>query len=109
MVARLKRRFGMVKDIASTIKNTWLPWDGKWRLLVFDIPEKHRCERRLLRFELYTSGFRRLQKSVWLTPYRVDGAFVDRLNSIGKLGGNIEFMVIESLSNAAKYKKLFGL
>jgi len=85
------------------------PWDKKWRILVFDIPEKRKRERRLLRYELSALGFKKMQKSVWLTPFAPDTSFVDRLNAIGKLGGNVEFLVAESISNVEKYKKLFGV
>lgn len=45
-------------------------WDGKWRLLIFDIPEKFHRERRALRIKLDELGFYPLQKSVWLYPYK---------------------------------------
>ena len=44
-------------------------WDGKWRLIIFDIPEKFHRERRALRIKLDELGFYPLQKSVWLYPY----------------------------------------
>lgn len=43
------------------------PWDGKWRLIIWDIPEKRRIARDLLRYKLKVLGFNRLQKSVWAT------------------------------------------
>lgn len=42
-------------------------WDGKWRLAIFDIPEKHRKARNVLRSRLKTWGFVQWQKSVWAT------------------------------------------
>lgn len=44
-------------------------WDGKWRLVIFDVPEKRRRDRDLLRRTLRQLGFYRLQQSVWLYPY----------------------------------------
>ncbi len=44
------------------------PWDGFWRLVLFDIPNGHDAERiRLYRF-LRDKGYGPLQKSVWITP-----------------------------------------
>lgn len=40
-------------------------WDGKWRLVIWDIPEKRRVVRDILRFKLKQLGFTRWQKSVW--------------------------------------------
>lgn len=42
-------------------------WDGKWRIVIFDIPEKHRKVRNTLRGQLKRWGFIQLQKSVWVT------------------------------------------
>lgn len=41
-------------------------WDGKWRLIMFDIPEKRRDERHWLRFQLLIWDYRPLQKSVFI-------------------------------------------
>ena len=43
-------------------------WDGKWRLITFDVPIKYRKERDLLRSLLREFGFYQLQKSVWVCP-----------------------------------------
>lgn len=45
------------------------PWDGKWRIVFFDIPEKHRRARDALREKLKEIGFRELQQSVFIQPY----------------------------------------
>lgn len=44
-------------------------WDGRWRVLVFDVPEKKRRERDVLRAMLRRLGFRYLQRSVWVYPF----------------------------------------
>lgn len=40
-------------------------WDGKWRLVIWDIPEKRRTVRNILRNKLKQLGFQQFQKSVW--------------------------------------------
>lgn len=40
-------------------------WDGKWRIVIFDIPEKHRKLRQILRGKLKEWEFEKWQKSVW--------------------------------------------
>lgn len=45
--------------------------DGKWQMLIFDIPEKKRRLRDLLRENLNILGFKMLQQSVWVCPYDV--------------------------------------
>jgi phenylacetic acid degradation operon negative regulatory protein len=43
-------------------------WDGKWRMVVFDLPEKQRGLRNELRKQLRTARFGGLQGSVWISP-----------------------------------------
>ncbi|MBM3209394.1 CRISPR-associated endonuclease Cas2 [Candidatus Shapirobacteria bacterium] len=45
------------------------PWDGKIYLVTYDIPEKRRKDRNLLRDYLKRVGCGMLQASVWITPY----------------------------------------
>lgn len=44
-------------------------WDGKWRLVIFDIPEQFAKARGALRAKLEDLGFLRLQKSVFVYPH----------------------------------------
>jgi phenylacetic acid degradation operon negative regulatory protein len=43
-------------------------WDGRWRLVLFDVPESCRLARDKLRIQLHHRGFGCLQNSVWITP-----------------------------------------
>jgi CRISPR-associated endonuclease Cas2 len=45
--------------------------DGKWQMIIFDIPEKKKRMRELLRDSLYFLGYQKLQQSVWVCPYNV--------------------------------------
>ncbi len=44
-------------------------WDGRMHLITYDVPEKKRLDRELLRDAIRTLGAGRLQDSVWITPY----------------------------------------
>ena len=44
-------------------------WDGKWRLVVYNVPEKLRVLRDKLRFKLHSLGFASLSTSLWISPY----------------------------------------
>jgi len=46
-------------------------WDGKWRIVLFDIPEQKRVIRNLFRRNLKKWGFKPLQKSVWVSKHDV--------------------------------------
>jgi len=44
-------------------------WDGKWRLVIFDIPESKRNARDALRKKLEQLEFYQCQKSGWIHPF----------------------------------------
>lgn len=48
------------------------PWDARWRLVLFDVPETRRALRIQLRRRLRGLRFGYLQNSVWITPDSVD-------------------------------------
>src|ERR1043166_266714 len=43
-------------------------WDGRWRLVLFDVPTAQNTHRARLRRHLRDKGFGYLQNSVWITP-----------------------------------------
>lgn len=45
--------------------------DGKWIMIIFDIPQKHPKARLLLRSVLINLGYKLFQQSVWVTPHDV--------------------------------------
>jgi len=55
------------------------PWDGKWRIVMFDIPEKKRIERKWLRFQLLAFDYKPLQKSVFIGQKPLDEEFYKEL------------------------------
>lgn len=48
-------------------------WDGRWRFVLFDIPEKSKSLREAFREKIKNMGFFQFQKSVWLYPYECEG------------------------------------
>jgi DNA-binding transcriptional regulator PaaX len=57
----------LIKSRNLIIKKQTLNWDGKWRVIIFDIPEQKRVVRNLFRRNLKRWGFKNLQRSVWIT------------------------------------------
>jgi len=45
--------------------------DGKWIMVIFDIPQNHKKDRDLLRSVLKNLGYKLFQQSVWINPYDV--------------------------------------
>jgi len=44
-------------------------WDGYWRIIIFDIPEKLRSKRAAFRSLIKRKGFVGVQQSVFIAPY----------------------------------------
>ena len=44
-------------------------WDQVWRLVFYDIPEKHKTGRNALTMKLRELGFYQLQRSAWIHPF----------------------------------------
>ena len=54
-------------------------WDGKWRMVIFDIPESSRGRRGMIRRLLKREGFVRLQNSVYISPFKLNAQSIDYL------------------------------
>lgn len=84
-------------------------WDGKWRVLIFDIKEKRKHIRNTLRRLLAGAGFVRLQDSVWVHPYPCD-EFVALVRAHLASGvGELRALVVEALESDRQLREHFGL
>jgi len=70
--------------------------DGKWLMVIFDIPEKKKRLREDFRKFLYSLGFQKLQKSVWVSPYDVQKQ-LDEIIRIYNLDNFIRIFLIEEV------------
>ena len=84
-------------------------WDGKWRVLVFDVSERRRRTRDQLRRLLGGQGFVRLQDSVWVYTYPCD-EFVALVRAHLKSGvGEMRYFVAEALESDKVLREHFRL
>ncbi|MEW5907859.1 MAG: CRISPR-associated endonuclease Cas2 [Patescibacteria group bacterium] len=83
-------------------------WDKKWRIVLFDIPEKIKKVREAVRMHLKNLGFYEFQKSVFVHPYDCQ----DEINYIVEfydIRKFVRFIVAESLDNELHLKQYFNL
>ncbi|OGI24553.1 MAG: hypothetical protein A3E38_01935 [Candidatus Moranbacteria bacterium RIFCSPHIGHO2_12_FULL_54_9] len=83
-------------------------WDQKWRVVIFDIPEKKKVLRDVFRGWLKRLGFYKLQGSVFVYPYDCRNEF-DFLVEYYQAGEYAHFIVAEEIDNEADLKKIFSL
>lgn len=58
--------------------------DGIWKIVVFDIPEKHNYVRVILRSKLKALHFKKWQNSIWISPYALDEEIEEELGELAK-------------------------
>ena len=83
-------------------------WDGKWRLLIFDIPEKMKRVREKVRNTLSSIGFVWLQDSVWVYPYDCEDLVV-LLKTDFQVGKSLLYLIVEEMENDRHLRDHFDL
>lgn len=83
-------------------------WNGRWRVIIFDVPERRRKTRDRLRMLMQQLGFVRLQDSVWVFPYDCE-EFIALLKAELKIGAAVLYMVVEEIENDKHLREYFGL
>lgn len=58
-------------------------WDGKWRVILLDLPESRKSERESLRYLLKKAGFVMLKNSAWISPFPFEGLFMNIKKDLG--------------------------
>ncbi|MEK7099075.1 MAG: hypothetical protein AAB916_00995 [Patescibacteria group bacterium] len=83
-------------------------WDGIWRVVLFDIPERNKWAREGMRQSLKRMGFYPLQKSTFVFPYpcREEVAFLRNLYDIGHSVRFIETNLLDTDSDAKDFFSL---
>jgi len=84
------------------------PWDGKWRMVLFDIPEDARSDRNRLRGLLKSNGYKQVQKSVFINPWPLNREAIVYLKETG-LDKYIRIFRIDDADNEPALKKMFSL
>lgn len=83
-------------------------WDGKWRLIIYDIPKSSKNRAEAFRRLLKKMDFLQLQKSVYLTPYKCKEE-IEFLKTIYGINDYVTLLTISGIENEQSYKKYFGI
>ena len=70
--------------------------DGKWVMLIFDMPAKNKRARNLLRSVLLNLGYKLFQQSVWISPYDISEK-TEKLLQFYSLDNYVKIFLIEEL------------
>lgn len=86
-----------------------IKWDGKWRIVIFDIPGCMNRQRHAFRSKIKALGFHMIQRSVFAIPYPCEQEISDICRKL-KLTSYVDIILAESiLSHEEDLRKAFGL
>ncbi len=83
-------------------------WDHRWRVVLFDIPERRRSIRDRLREFMSAAGFVKLQNSAWIYPYDCEDV-ITLAKAEFKLGKDVLYLVVDELENDRSLREHFSL
>jgi len=83
-------------------------WDGIWRIVSFDIPERHKRERDSFRKKLRDIGFFPLQESVFICPYACKKE-LDFIMSVFEIEDFVKIIEVKAISGEDELWKIFKI
>jgi len=83
-------------------------WDRKWRVIIFDIPEKKRKARDRIRHLFISAGLYRLQDSVWVYPYDCED-IIGLLKTDFGVGKDVLYMIVDEIESDRHLREEFSL
>lgn len=83
-------------------------WDGKWRLVIFDISTKYNKIRNLIRGKLQAMGFYKFQESVFIYPYPCEKE-IQYLREVLNVPHAIKLIRADKIENDRELRKIFKL
>jgi phenylacetic acid degradation operon negative regulatory protein len=94
-------------ELTSTNMPISRTWDGKWRMVLLDLPEDRKNEREALRYLLKKAGFSMLKNSVWISPFPFE-QFFSNIKKDLNLTTEMIIMTTDSVDPETE-KALFGI
>lgn len=102
------RSLALRYDIENMGVNVPLEWDGKWRIVMFDVPETLKYIRDTLRMHFKNMEFYEFQKSVFVHPYPC-AKEMEYLMEFYDVRKFVRFIVATEIDNAQELKRHFHL
>jgi hypothetical protein len=83
-------------------------WDKKWRVVMFDVPNRYGRTRDVFRKRLEQLGLRMVQKSVFISPYPCFKE-VEFLRELYGIAITVQYLLVEKIEGDAQLKHQFNL
>jgi len=108
VLSREGRRVALSYDIENMGVRRPDRWDGKWRIVMFDVPEPLKKVRDSLRMHFKSMGFYEFQKSVFVHPYPC-AKEIEYIIEFYEVRKYVRFIVASDIDNALELRKHFKL
>ncbi len=83
-------------------------WDGKWRMVFYDVVDQRRVTRDKFRKYLLAGGFYPWQKSVYLHAYPCEKE-IEFLRDFLGIGGEVRVVLADKIENDRQFRDYFGV
>jgi len=83
-------------------------WDGRWRMIMYDVSDNRKKMRDLFRQTLKTLGFYQIQESVWIYPYPCEEQ-VSFLREYYGVGNEVLYVIATKMEDDVPYRIFFGI
>ena len=93
----------LIEKIVNKKKSLSKKWDGKYRLVIFDIPENKKLKRNWLREELYLLQYIQLQKSVFIGKHPLSADIIQDIRKFG-IEKHVNYLLIDKLYDKSRLK-----
>lgn len=95
-----------VRNVRRSLKTR--KWDGKWRIVAYDIPERFKPLRDAVRLTLKNAGFVKFQDSLWIFPHECR-ELATLIQKESRLRMCVLYGVLEKIENEERLKRHFSL
>ncbi len=83
-------------------------WDGRWRMVIYDVARHKASLRNLFRNTLKRLGFYNLQESTWIYPYPCEKE-IHFIRDYCGMGSDVIYIIVHKIENDASYRAFFNL
>lgn len=103
---------GMTRALTYQVKSLVIQkpkrWDKKWRIVIFDVPEKKKHLRDWFRDGIYRLGLYQLQESVYISPYPCFDE-IEFLREVSGVAVSVQYILAESIEGDERIRSHFDL
>lgn len=95
-------------NLEKMILNKSKKWDGWWHVVTFDIPEENKNARDAFRSLLKRLDFHKLQKSVFITPYKCKKE-INYIKEVYEIRNYVIYFKAKEINNEFMLKEKFSI